>query len=251
MKKKRIKETVKRRYGEIASKGLSCCGSCSCDKDAAEQSKEIGYSSQELKNIPQEAVMGLGCGNPSALADLKAGEAVLDLGSGAGIDAFLAARKVGGKGRVIGVDMTPQMIKRAKANARKGKYENVEFRLGEIEALPVEDSSIDVILSNCVINLSPDKKKVYKEAYRVLKPGGRILISDIVTNGKLPKAVMESFVAWAECIAGGMEKQAYLKLIKESGFRKVEVVGETIFDEPGLAKEIKGKIVSLQVKAYK
>jgi SAM-dependent methyltransferase len=251
-KEKDVKESVKQRYGEIASKGLSCCSSsCSCSGGAVDQTEAVGYSKDEIGSVPEEAVMGLGCGNPSALAELKAGETVLDLGSGAGIDAFLAANRVGKNGKVIGVDMTPEMIKKANENAKKGNYNNVEFKLGEIENLPIEDNSIDVILSNCVINLSPDKPKVYREVFRVLKPGGRILISDIVTNGELPPEIKKNFEAWAACIAGGMEKGAYLNLIKEAGFKKIEIVKENVYDEPSLDEAIKGKIISIQLRAYK
>ena len=250
-KENEIKENVKKRYGEYAAKGVSCCSSCSCGSDTVKQSQEIGYSEKQLESIPKEAVLGLGCGNPAALAELKNGEIVLDLGSGAGIDAFLAARLVGASGRVIGVDMTPQMVEKAIANAKKGNFHNVEFKLGEIEKLPIDDNSIDVIISNCVINLSPDKPKSFSEAYRVLKNGGRMLISDIVTDGNLPKDVMESFEAWAECVAGGMEKQAYIDLIKSVGFKKVEVVMEKAFNEPGLDKDLAGKILSLQLRACK
>jgi len=248
---KEIKKFVKDRYGEIVSKGDSCCPSPCCAADLAQQAKSMGYSEKEIRSLPEAAVMGLGCGNPTALAELKEGETVLDLGSGGGLDVFLAAQKVGEKGRVIGVDMTTEMVEKAEENARKGNYKNVEFRLGEIETLPVEDNSIDVIISNCVINLSPDKLATYKEAFRVLKSGGRILISDLVTEGELPEDVRRSFDAWAECIAGALEKQEYLNTIKKAGFREVAIVAEHAYGEPGMDDRLKGKIISIQVKAYK
>ena len=200
-REKEIREFVKERYAEIASEGDSCCPSCACPPDLAEQAKSMGYSEQEIRSVPEGAVMGLGCGNPTALAELKEGETVLDLGSGGGLDVFLAARKVGEKGKVIGVDMTPEMLEKARENAKKGNHKNVEFRVGEIENLRVEDDSIDVVISNCVINLSPDKLATYKEAFGILKPNGRILISDLVTEGELPEDVRRSFEAWAGCIA--------------------------------------------------
>lgn len=248
---KEIKKFVKDRYGEIASKGDSCCPSCAGSTDLVEQAKSIGYSEQEIRNIPEEAIMGLGCGNPTALAELREGEVVLDLGSGGGLDVFLAANRVGKKGRVIGVDMTPEMVERAKKNARKGNYGNVEFRLGEIENLPVESESVDVIISNCVINLSADKLATYEEALRVLKPNGRILVSDLVIAGELPEDIRRSFAAWAECVAGALEKQEYLDIIKEAGFRDISVVTERVFGEPGMDDRLIGKIASIQVKAYK
>jgi ubiquinone/menaquinone biosynthesis C-methylase UbiE len=195
--------------------------------------------------------MGLGCGNPTALAELKEGETVLDLGCGGGLDVFLAARKVGQKGTVIGVDMTPEMIAKAEENATRGGYKNVEFRLGEIEQLPLEDDSVDVIISNCVINLSPDKLRTFKEAYRVLRHNGRILISDLVTQGELPEEVRQSFDAWACCIAGALERQEYLSTIESAGFRDVTIVAQHQYGEPGLDDRLSGKIISVQVKAYK
>lgn len=249
--KEEIKKFVKGRYGEIASQRDSCCPSCCSPADLAQQAKSMGYSEAEIRSLPQGAVMGLGCGNPTALAELKEGETVLDLGSGGGLDAFLASQRVGEKGRVVGVDMTTEMIEKAKENASRGHYENVEFRLGEIENLPVEDNSVDVIISNCVINLSPDKLATYKEAFRVLRPGGRILISDLVTEGELPEDIRRSFAAWAECIAGALEKQEYLHTIKRAGFREVAVVAEHAYGEPGMDDRLKGKITSIQVKAYK
>jgi ubiquinone/menaquinone biosynthesis C-methylase UbiE len=252
MDDKKIKQVVKKRYAKIAQESSSCCTSCTpCGYDVAEQAKKIGYSEKELEQLPREAVMGLGCGNPTALAELKEGETVLDLGAGAGIDAFLAARKVGPKGYVIGVDMTEPMVEKANKIAQRDGYKNVEFRLGEIENLPVKDNSIDVIISNCVINLSPDKLRTYKEAYRVLKRGGRILISDLVTEGKLPDHIKRSFDAWAACIGGAMEKEEYLGVIRKAGFRKIDVVAEHTYSEPSLHKTLAGKITSIQVKAYK
>jgi len=247
MKEKEVKRFVKSRYGKIAKSGASCCSSSG---SLIEQAKIIGYSEKDIENVPKESNMGLGCGNPVALAGLKNGETVLDLGSGGGIDVFLASKKVGPKGRVIGVDMTKTMIEKAEQTAKKHGYNNVEFRLGEIEDLPVEDSSVDVIISNCVINLSPDKKRVFQEAYRVLKPNGRILISDLVTEGKLPLKIRKSFSAWASCIAGAMDKKAYLRTIEEAGFKKVKIVSESSY-ELDVSKELKGKITSIKVEAHK
>jgi SAM-dependent methyltransferase len=252
MEDSEIKDAVKKRYSQIAEEGVSCCPTCGpCGSDVIEQAKAIGYSEEELEAIPKSAVMGLGCGNPTALADLKEGETVLDLGAGAGIDVFLAAKKVGERGRVVGVDMTEEMIKKANETAKEHGYENVEFRLGEIENLPVEDASVDVIISNCVINLSPDKLRTYQEAHRVLKPGGRILISDLVTEGELPDDVKKSFDAWAGCIAGALEKSEYLDTIKKAGFKNVSVVSQNTFYESGLDERLVGKITSVKVKANK
>lgn len=248
--KEKVKRVVKERYAKIVKESTSCCPTCdSCD--AAEQAKAIGYSEKELKSIPESAIMGLGCGNPTALADLKKGETVLDLGAGAGVDVFLAANKVGQDGRVIGVDMTGEMVKKSNGIAKKRGYKNVEFRLGEIENLPIDSSSIDVIISNCAINLSPDKLKTYQEAYRVLKPGGRILISDIVTEGELPEDVKKNFEAWAECIGGALEKNEYLDTIRKAGFMGLEIISQNTFHEPGLDKRLAGKITSVKLRAYK
>jgi SAM-dependent methyltransferase len=211
----------------------------------------VGYSAEELKAIPQEAILGVGCGNPTALADLKPGEVVVDLGSGAGIDVFLAAGRVGERGRVIGVDMTEDMVKRGNALAAQHGYANVEFRLGEIEHLPVESDSVDVIISNCVINLAPDKSVVFREACRVLKPGGRMMISDLVTAGELPEDVRASAAAWADCLAGAMEKEAYLAAIRGAGFAEVAVVSECPYEAPGMDERLKGRIISVKVKGFK
>jgi SAM-dependent methyltransferase len=250
-REKEIKQFVKDRYAKIASNGDSCCPGCTCNTDLVEQAKSIGYSEEEIRNVPEGAVMGLGCGNPTALAELKAGETVLDLGSGGGVDVFLAAQKVGENGNAIGVDMTAEMLEKARENARLGNYKNVEFRAGEIENLPVEDNSIDVVISNCVVNLSPDKLATYKEVFRALKPNGRVLISDLVTKGELPEDVRQSSEAWACCIAGAMEKQEYLNTITKAGFRDVTIVAEHPFCEPGMDDRLAGKIISIQVRAYK
>lgn len=226
---KDIKQAVREGYANIAKQGSSCCGTRSscCGNSAQLMSKAIGYSADEMSAVPEGANLGLGCGNPVAIASLKEGEVVLDLGSGAGFDCFLAANAVGKKGKVIGVDMTPEMLALARENARKGGYENVEFRLGEIENLPVADLSIDVVISNCVINLSPEKKRVFAEAFRVLKPGGRAMVSDIVLLKTLPDEVSNSIEAYVSCIAGAALKDEYIEAIKQAGFQDVKIMGET------------------------
>ena len=233
MKEEKIKESVRDRYGSIASKGGSCCEPsptcCSATDMVRTISQHIGYSDKELKSIPEGANMGLGCGNPIALASLKEGETVLDLGAGAGFDSFLAANQVGPTGKVIGVDMTPEMVDKARQNARKGNYTNVEFKLGEIENLPIPDESVDLIISNCVINLSPDKPKVFEEAFRVLKPGGRLMVSDIVLLKDLPHSIKESIDAYVSCVSGALLKENYISTIKDAGFKDVEVLDETPF----------------------
>jgi arsenite methyltransferase len=241
MKDEDIRRSVREGYGKIAKQSGSCCAPaspCCGGADSAQTiSRGIGYSEEELKSVPEGANLGLGCGNPTALASLQKGETVLDLGSGAGFDCFLAADRVGKKGMVIGVDMTPEMVERARENARKGSYKNVEFRLGEIEYMPVADSSVDVIISNCVINLSLDKKKVFKEAFRVLKSGGRLMISDIVLLKELPASVRESIEAYVGCIAGATMKDEYLRTIKAAGFRNVDIVEETSFPVEYMAND--------------
>jgi SAM-dependent methyltransferase len=245
----KIKKIVKKRYGKIAENSKSCCPSCG-NSSLIGQAKLIGYSEEDIKNVPGASNMGLGCGNPVALANLKEGEIVLDLGSGGGIDVFFASKKVGPKGKVIGVDMTEKMIKKSKETAKEHGYKNVEFRLGEIENLLIEDNSVDVIISNCVINLSPDKEKVFREAYRVLKPNGRIMISDLVTEGNLPDEVKKSFDAWGGCVAGALEKNDYLDKIRKTGFKNVRIVSESSYDVD-VSKQLKGKITSVKVEGYK
>jgi len=227
-----IKKSVKERYGEIARSNENVSGRCSCCGDVIDpfdliqpqtQSTLMGYSTDEINSVPEDAVMGLGCGNPQAIAALKPGEVVLDLGSGAGFDSFLASRQVGDAGMVIGVDMTPDMIKRAEENAQKGNFTNIEFRLGEIEDIPVDDNTIDVILSNCVINLSPDKTAVYQEAYRVLKPGGRLAISDMVASGELPSEIKENMDLHSSCVAGAMQVSELDKILADTGFKKIKI----------------------------
>jgi arsenite methyltransferase len=219
-----IKKSVRNNYAKVAKSGISCCGTaCS----AGDISKRIGYTKEDLEAIPEGADLGLGCGNPVAFASLKEGEVVLDLGSGAGIDCFIAANKVGKNGRVIGVDMTPEMLEKARENAKKSGYENVEFRLGEIENLPVADNYVDVIISNCVINLVPDKKRAFAEAFRVLKAGGRLMVSDIVLLKPLPDAIHDSVAAYIGCLGGALMKDDYLDSIQSAGFKEVEVMSET------------------------
>ena len=233
MEENSIREAVKERYASTVKQNSSC--GCFQKADSTDRGfiqsagKAVGYSDKELKSIPDGANLGLGCGNPLAFSAIKEGDVVLDLGSGAGIDCFLASSVVGEKGRVIGVDMTPEMVERAKANAKNNGYRNVEFRLGEIENLPVESLSVDGIISNCVINLSTDKPKVFQEAYRVLKPGGSLMVSDIVLMEDLPDYLNGSVEAYIRCIAGAIRKEEYLDAIRMAGFEEITVVGESHF----------------------
>jgi arsenite methyltransferase len=249
-KHKETKEFVKKSYSKFIAEGSSCgCSGGSCcspAKTAEEMSASVGYGKDDMSAVPDGANLGFGCGNPVAIASLKEGETVLDLGSGAGFDAFLAAQKVGPNGKVIGVDMTPDMIKKAVSNSGKGCYKNVEFRLGEIESLPVEDSSVDVIISNCVINLSPDKGKVFREAFRVLKPGGRIMVSDIVLKKELPDEIKNSPEAYAACISGACLKEEYLDLIRSAGFSDISISKETAYDAGGSSDFISSISVSAE-----
>jgi len=258
-KEKQIKMTVRELYGQIAAQHTSCCrppedaSSCSCGDEADDISNAVRlYSKEELATISAD-IPSLGCGNPIALSELKKGETVLDLGSGGGLDCFLAARNVGEKGHVIGLDMTPEMIKLACTNAKKMGVKNVEFRQGEMEKMPVDSGSIDVIISNCVINLSPDKDAVFREAFRVLKPGGRLCVSDMVTHGELPEAVRQDMSQWACCIGGAIDEKAYLQKIRDAGFTKPQVV-ESKFDAAKGKKSCCGStsiIASVAVTAFK
>ncbi|MFC2021191.1 arsenite methyltransferase [Chloroflexota bacterium] len=274
MKDDEIRKAVRERYAEIATGGKpqesvgtieesGCCtpretasgalrqntgaASCCAPDSVDVASMSVGYSADELGTIPQGANMGLGCGNPTALASLKEGEVVLDLGSGGGVDCFIAANKVGKGGMVIGIDMTPDMVSRARENAENGGYNNVEFRLGEIENLPVADSSVDAVISNCVINLSPDKGRVFREAYRALKPGGRVMVSDIVLLKELPDDIKSSVEAYTGCIAGASLKEEYLATITAAGFQEVEVVSEVSIG----SGELSGLAASVNVRAVK
>jgi SAM-dependent methyltransferase len=252
MKQKKVKKVVKGRYAQIAKQDQqSCCPSCGCAASSFLPAEAIGYLKEDLQHIPEESIMGLGCGNPTAIAELKAGETVLDLGSGAGVDVFLAANKVGPTGKVIGVDMTEEMVERAKNIASDYGYGNVEFRLGEIERLPLQDESVDAIISNCVINLSPDKSKVFREAHRVLKPGGRLTISDIVSERALPDEIKNNPDAWACCIGGALQQQEYLEKIKEAGFEDVHIVSSKEFYVEGEGSQAPTKLLSITVRAYK
>ena len=227
---RRSRKSVKDKYGKIAAgSGCGCGSGCQPmpDGSVSDISKGLGYSDADLAAVPEGANLGLGCGNPLAFASLKEGEVVLDLGSGAGFDSFLAARKVGTTGKVIGVDMTPEMIAKATANAKSGGYDNVEFLLGDIEALPLPDNSVDMAISNCVINLVPDKEKVFRELYRVLRPGGRFMVSDLVLLKALPERVRTSVEAYVGCVAGAILKDQYLAVIHAAGFEDVRVVDES------------------------
>ncbi|MFQ6074189.1 MAG: arsenite methyltransferase, partial [Candidatus Bathyarchaeia archaeon] len=233
MKDEEIKEKVKQAYSQRAeqiektgSTASSCClpGASQCCQPSAQMLKKLGYSAEEIESLPEKVLqLSAGCGNPTGFAELKAGETVLDLGCGGGIDVFLAARKVGEKGRVIGIDFSEKSIAIARRNAEKIGAENVEFRLGDLENLPVQSESVDVVISNCVINLVPDKEKVFKEAYRVLKSGGRMIISDMVTDKKLPRSISNDPVLWSSCIGGALPEQEYLEAIEKAGFRDMRV----------------------------
>jgi len=233
MKTEEIKKVVRDRYAQVAQQKSSCCApSASCCGPTLQTeilSKRIGYQEEDMKAVPDGANLGLGCGNPLAHSALKEGDTVIDLGSGAGFDCFLAANQVGKNGLVIGVDMTPEMIDKARQNAQKGNYANVEFRLGEIENLPVADNQGDMIISNCVINLSPDKPRVFKEAFRVLKPGGRLMVSDIVLLKELPEEIKNSVSAYVSCLAGATMKEDYLAAVKGAGFAEIQILDEKTF----------------------
>jgi SAM-dependent methyltransferase len=262
---------VKERYGRIASSETkeSCCApSCCGGGETGAGLTRLGYRESDLSSIPAEADLGLGCGAPVERLALQPGETVLDLGSGPGLDVFLAARLVGPEGRVYGVDMTKEMLERARENARKAGFTNVEFREGRLESLPIEDGQIDAVTSNCVINLVPDKAAVFREIFRVLKPGGRLVISDILLSGKLPEAVEKSVLAYVGCVSGALERSAYFDLLRRAGLGFIEVLKDVDFlpavadgvpdDAKELLKEtgvpfeeIAGKVRSVTFRATK
>jgi SAM-dependent methyltransferase len=275
VKEEEIRKVVREGYARIARQDsnpccaptTSCCGGTDLARDI---SRNVGYTEEELEAVPEGANLGLGCGNPVALASLQEGDIVLDLGSGAGFDCFLAANRVGERGRVIGVDMTQEMLEKARENARRAEYGNVEFRLGEIENLPLADDSVDVVISNCVINLSPDKKRVFAETFRVLRPGGRLMVSDIVLLKELPDFIKDSIEAYIGCLSGAMMKDIYVGTIQSAGFRDVRIMDETLFpidlmvNDPTAAaiiekqelpleelNEVAGSVISIKVHAVK
>ena len=214
-----VREEVRRRYGATASGKSACADECCPSTDAT----TLGYSAEDAAAAPEAANLGLGCGNPLAIASLKKGQIVLDLGSGAGFDCFLAARVVGKSGRVIGVDMTHEMLSKARENAQKNGFTNVEFRLGEIEALPVADNSVDVIISNCVINLSPEKQRVFNEAFRVLRSGGRLAVADIVATAPLPEEIKADWAAYTGCMAGASQIVELEQMLQKAGFKEIKI----------------------------
>lgn len=274
-------ETVRDRYADVASDDTECCesdattdcctdtesstssntdtgaltGCCTNDKTSTTWAEQVGYSSEEIASVPTDANLGLGCGNPTAIANLSPGKKVLDLGSGGGFDCFLAANEVGTDGSVIGIDMTPEMIEKVRENGKKNNIENVEFRLGEIKHLPVSDEAIDVIISNCVINLSPDKQQVFEEAYRVLRPGGKLAISDVVLTAELPDELRADLDSIAECIGGASRIEKLEKLLAESGFQDphIEPTDETqeFFREWGDDRDLDDYLVSASIRGYK
>ena len=261
LKNDEIRQAVRQRYGRVAERSETGCG-CdpTCGNDASTASSEslsqgLGYTAEDVGSVPQGANMGLGCGNPQAIAALKPGEIVLDLGSGGGFDCFLAARQVGVTGRVIGVDMTPEMISKARANMEKGGYSNVEFRLGEIENLPVADATVDVIISNCVINLSPDKPRVFSEAYLVLKPGGRLAISDVIAFAELSETVRQDMALYTGCMAGASTVSEIKTMLQTIGFTDIRVLpkdeSKSFIRDWAPGTEIETYVVSASIEAIK
>ena len=261
LKNDSIRQSVREQYGRVAETKIAGCGGgsgcCEASPSATVEtlSQALGYSAEEVGAVPQGANMGLGCGNPQAIAALKPGETVLDLGSGGGFDCFLAARQVGDAGRVIGVDMTPAMISKARHNAEQGGYRNVEFRLGEIEHLPVADATVDVIISNCVINLSPDKARVFADAYRVLKPGGRLAISDIVASVELPEHVRTDMALYTGCMAGASLVADIEAMLAASGFTEIRLApkdeSKSFIRDWAPGTEITDYVVSATIEAVK
>ena len=253
-----VRAVVREKYAVAAAGGTCATGCCAGPADAEAVLAQIGYTAEQAAAIPDGANLGLGCGNPIAHAALKSGEVVLDLGSGAGIDCFLAAREVGSTGRAIGVDMTPPMLERARGLAARLGVANVEFRLGEIEHLPVADASVDVIISNCVVNLSPDKSQVFREALRVLKPGGRLVVSDLVLTRALAPELQRDVSLYVGCVAGASLEADYLQLMRDAGFAQVEVLERTGYSVgcDGLAegspeRDASGAVVSVKVRAVR
>lgn len=257
IKNDEIREAVREQYSKVAEDDSSGCGPSCCTPDASGEgmSVQLGYSADDTASVPAGSDMGLGCGNPQAIANLKAGETVLDLGSGGGFDAFLAARQVKDRGHVIGVDMTPAMVTKARANAEAGGYRNVEFRLGEIEHLPVADGTVDVIISNCVINLSPDKPAVFADAFRVLKPGGRLAISDVVASASIPDEVRQNLALYTGCISGASMVDEVEAMLVASGFEQIRVApkdeSKTFMESWAPGKGITDYVVSATIEAVK
>lgn len=253
-----IRQAVRQQYSRVAENegcgcGPACCGETAATADTLSQ--ELGYSADETALVPEGSNMGLGCGNPQAIANLKAGETVLDLGSGGGFDCFLAAKQVGDSGKVIGVDMTPTMVSKARGNAEKGGYRNVEFRLGEIENLPVADGTVDAIISNCVINLSPNKHRVFAESYRVLKPGGRLAISDVVAFAELPEDVRRDMALFTGCMAGASLISEVEEMLRTNGFQQIRVAprdeSKTFIRDWAPGTAITDYVVSATIEAFK
>jgi len=252
-----IRQAVRQQYGRVAEDDTACCGPSCCtpSSDAGATSQQFGYSADEVSAVPTGSNMGLGCGNPQAIAALKEGEVVLDLGSGGGFDCFLAARQVGETGRVIGVDMTPAMITKARSNAESGDYANVEFRLGEIEALPVANGTVDVIISNCVINLSPDKPRVFAEAYRALKPGGRLAVSDIVAFAEMSEEIRQNMALYTGCMAGASVIADLKAMLEASGFTGIKISpkdeSRSFIQEWAPGTAVENYVVSASIEAIK
>jgi SAM-dependent methyltransferase len=257
-----IRSAVRENYGKIAVSGLASCGCstsscCGTSKEvtAADISRGLGYSSEDVTAVPEGANMGLGCGNPQAIATLKPGETVLDLGSGGGFDSFLAARAVGDKGHVIGVDMTPEMVTKSRRNAEKVNLRNVDFRLGELENLPVADGIVDVIISNCVINLSPEKQRVFSEAFRVLKSGGRLAVSDVVAIAEMPDSVKKDMAMYTGCVSGASFIPELESMLQQAGFKKIRISpkneSKTFIRDWAPGSKIEDYVVSATIEAIK